>query len=123
MKTTSLSTFRDQIAEVKKAKRNKKIEMLKSNDPKVVKVRILAKGWEAEKIIRNLKSTTECFDVKSEDISKNEIKFICETDSIVEFVKELCSNESIFWTWKGIDYCLFSFYIIRKFFKLHILCH
>ena len=46
MKTTSLSTFRDQIAEVKKAKRNKKIEMLKSNDPKVVKVRILAKGWE-----------------------------------------------------------------------------
>ena len=45
---------------------------------------------------RNFKSTTECFDVKSEDISKNEIKFICETDSIVEFVKELCSNESIF---------------------------
>ena len=61
MRTTSLSTFRDQIA-----------------------------------IIRNLKSTTECFDVKSEDISKNEIKFICETDSIVEFVKELCSNERIF---------------------------
>ena len=55
-------------------------------------IRILAKGWEAEKIIRNLKSTTECFDVKSEDISKNEIKFICETDSIVEFVKELCSK-------------------------------
>ena len=93
MKTTSLSTFRDQIAEVKKAKRNKKIEMIKSNDPKVVKVRILAKGWEAEKIIRNLTSTTECFDVKSEDISKNEIKFICETDSIVEFVKELCSKQ------------------------------
>ena len=114
MKTTSLSTFRDQIAEVKKAKRNKKIEMLKSNDPKVVKVRILAKGWEAEKIIRNLKSTTECFDVKSEDISKNEIKFICETDSIVEFVKELCSNERIFWTWKRIDYCLFSFYSVNN---------
>ena len=92
MKTTSLSTFRDQIAEVKKEKRNKMIEMLKSNDPKVVKVRILAKGWGAEKLIRNLKSTTECFDVKSEDISKNEIKFICETDSIVEFVKELCSK-------------------------------
>lgn len=90
MKMTRLSTLRDQIAEVKKAKRNKKIEMLKSDDPKVVKVRILAKGWEAERIKRNLKSTTECFEVKSEDISTNEIKFICETDSIVECVRELC---------------------------------
>lgn len=92
MRTTSLSTFRDQLWEIKKAKKSKKIKLLYSDDPKVVKVRILEKGWEAEKLIRNLKSTTECFDVKSEDISKNEIKFICETDSIVEFVKELCSK-------------------------------
>ncbi len=87
---TSLLRFRNQLLEVKKAKKSKKIKLLYSDDPKVIKVRILAKGWEAEKIIRNLKSTTECFDVKSEDISKNEIKFICETDSIVEFVRELC---------------------------------
>lgn len=87
---TSLLRFRNQLLEVKKAKKSKKIKLLYSDDPKVIKVRILAKGWETEKIIRNLKSTTECFDVKSEDISKNEIKFICETDSIVEFVRELC---------------------------------
>ena len=92
MKTTSLSTFRDQLIEVKKAKRNKKIKLLYSTDPKVVKVKILAKGWEAEKIVRNLRSTTECFDVKVEELGKGEMKFTCETDSIVEFVKELCSK-------------------------------
>lgn len=90
MKMTSLSTFRNQIVDVKKAKRNKKIELLRSNDPKVIKVRILAEGWEAEKIMRNLKSTTECFDVKVEKLGKDEMKFTCETDSIVEFVRELC---------------------------------
>ena len=93
MKKISLSTFRDQLIEVKKAKRNKKIKLLYSDDPKVIKVRILAKGWEAEKIVRNLRSTTECFDVKVEELGKGEMKFTCETDSIVEFVKELCSNK------------------------------
>lgn len=92
MKMISLTMFRDQIAEVKKANRNKKIELLRSNDPKVVRVKILAKGWEAEKIVRNLRSTTECFDVKVEELGKGEMKFTCETDSIVEFVKELCSK-------------------------------
>ena len=90
MRTTSLSTFRDQLIEKKKAKRNKKIKLLYSTDPKVVKVKILAKGWEAEKIVRNLRSTTECFDVKVEELGKGEMKFTCETDSIVEFVRELC---------------------------------
>lgn len=90
MKTTSLSTFRDQLWEIKKAKKSKKIKLLYSDDPKVVKVRILEKGWEAEKIVRNLRSTTECFDVKVEELGKGEMKFTCETDSIVEFVRELC---------------------------------
>lgn len=90
MRTTSLSTFRDQLWEIKKAKKSKKIKLLYSDDPKVVKVRILEKGWEAEKIVRNLRSTTECFDVKVEELGKGEMKFTCETDSIVEFVRELC---------------------------------
>lgn len=34
MRTTSLSTFRDQLIEVKKAKRNKKIKLLYSTDQK-----------------------------------------------------------------------------------------
>ena len=87
---TSLLRFRNQLLEVKKAKKSKKIKLLYSDDPKVIKVRILAKGWEAEKIIRNLKSTTECFDVKVEELGKGEMKFTCETDSIVESVRELC---------------------------------
>ena len=90
MRTTGLSTFRDQLWEIKKAKKSKKIKLLYSDDPKVVKVRILEKGWEAEKIVRNLRSTTECFDVKVEELGKGEMKFTCETDSIVEFVRELC---------------------------------
>lgn len=92
MKTTSLATFRDKLWEIKKAKKSKKIKLLYSDDPKVIKVRILAKGLEAEKLVRNLRSTTECFDVKVEELGKCEMKFTCETDSIVEFVKELCSK-------------------------------
>ena len=71
-----ISTFRDQLIEVKKAKRNKKIKLLYSTDPN---------------------------------------RFNCRVCQRALWIT--------FWTWKGIDYCLFSFYSIRKFFKLHILCH
>jgi hypothetical protein len=87
---TSLLRFRNQLLEVKKARKNQKIKILKTKDQKIVRVKILAKGWDAERIVKNLKSTTECFDVISKEISEDEIEFICESESIAEFVRELC---------------------------------
>ena len=76
---TSLLRFRNQLLEVKKARKNQKIKILKTKDQKIVRVKILAKGWDAERIVKNLKSTTECFDVISKEISEDEIEFICES--------------------------------------------
>ena len=87
---TSLLRFRNQLLEVKKARKNQKIKILKTKDQKIVRVKILAKGWDAERIVKNLKSTTECFDVISKEISEDEIEFICESESIAECVRELC---------------------------------
>ena len=89
---TSLLRFRNQLLEVKKARKNQKIKILKTKDQKIVRVKILAKGWDAERIVKNLKSTQSALMLFRKKLVKMKLNLFVKVNQLQSLSENFVSN-------------------------------